>query len=112
MDDDYCISPSNRQFLYNRETSTRCSEEDIKEEDEVDVHLTDNEKSKLESCLEQIKQKVGSINLSRTELINMALIHHCDPEKTVNAILSNTSVKQVEAAKDKGDFNLLNRPFI
>lgn len=101
MDDDYCISPSNRQYLYNRESSTRSSESDIKEEDEVEAQLSDLERAKLESCLDQIKSTLGALSLNRNKLVNIIILHDYNIEKCISAILEESSTKEL---KEKGEF--------
>lgn len=87
VDDDYYISPSNRQFLFNRENSRDqprmgefiCTEQDIQEEDESDLvlyryswfHLIITKNSRLiyqtltkqESNLALIKSNLQSVQL-------------------------------------------------
>ncbi|CAG9816269.1 unnamed protein product [Phaedon cochleariae] len=100
VEDDYYISPSNRQFIYNREHSTRSSEGDIKEEDESEAQLTDLEKTKVESCIDQIKETLGSISISRNDLINMIMKESFNVEKIINTILETPRV-QPEPVKEK-----------
>lgn len=102
VDDDYCISPSNRQYLYNRESSTRSSESDIKEEDELEAQLPDIERAKLESCIDQIKSTIGALNLNRNQLVNIIVSQNYNIEKCINAILEENSV--ATDVKEKGEF--------
>lgn len=104
VDDDYCISPSNRQYMYNRESSTRSSESDIKEEDELEAQLSDLERAKLESCIDQIKTTIGSISLSRNQLVSIIVAQEYNIEKSINAILEEASSKKADAV-DKGELN-------
>lgn len=106
VDDDYYISPSNRQFLYNRENSTRCSEHGIKEEDEVEAELTESEKLKLEFCMDKIKNVLGTISIPRNNLVDFILTHKFDIEKVVNAILEDPRFRQTEVLEkqEKGEF--------
>ncbi|CAH1159426.1 unnamed protein product [Phyllotreta striolata] len=90
VDDDYYISPSNRQFLYNRELSQRSSEGDIKEEDESEAELADMDRAKLASCIDQIKQTIGNVNLSRNDLVNIIIQHNYDIQKCINTLLEST----------------------
>lgn len=101
VDDDYCISPSNRQYMYNRESSARSSESDIEEEDEVEAQLSDLERAKLESCIDQIKSTIGVLNLNRNQLVNIIVSQNYDVEKCINAILEESSKKT--ETKEKGD---------
>lgn len=102
VDDDYCISPSNRQYLYNRESSARSSESDIKEEDELEAQLSDLERARLESCIDQIKSTIGALNLNRNKLVNIIVSQNYDIEKCINAILEESSV--ATDVKEKGEF--------
>lgn len=103
VDDDYCISPSNRQYLYNRESSARNSESDIKEEDELEAQMSDIEKARLESCIDQIKSSIGALSLNRNHLVNIIVSQNYNIEKSINAILEETSSKKTET-KEKGEF--------
>ncbi|KAJ8981286.1 hypothetical protein NQ317_004022 [Molorchus minor] len=96
VDDDYYISPSNRQFLYNRENSTRSSESDIKEEDEVEAQLSDTEKVKLESCIDQIKVILDSKNIPHSDLVNTVISQNFDVQRAVNVILEDPKYKQAK----------------
>ncbi|KAJ8964739.1 hypothetical protein NQ314_004670, partial [Rhamnusium bicolor] len=101
VDDDYYISPSSRQFLYNRENSTRSSEGDIKEEDEVEAQLSDIEKAKLESCLSLIRTTLGSTAISRNDLVNIIVNQKFNVEQSLNIILESPQLKQTETAERK-----------
>lgn len=103
VDDDYCISPSNRQYLYNRESSARNSESDIKEEDELEAQLSDLERAQLESCMEQIKTTIGALSLNRNHLVKIIVSQNYNIEKSINAILEESSSMKTEI-REKGDF--------
>jgi elongation factor 1 alpha-like protein len=106
IDDDYYISPSNRQFIFNRENSRDQpkigefirTEQDIQEEDESELapDLTDVEKAKLESCIEQIKSTLSPLTIPRNELVNIIISHNFDPEQATNAILDDPKNSQNE----------------
>jgi elongation factor 1 alpha-like protein len=106
IDDDYYISPSNRQFIFNRENSRDQpkigefirTEQDIQEEDETELapDLTDVEKAKLESCIEQIKSTLSPLTIPRNELVNIIISHNFDPEQATNAILDDPKNSQNE----------------
>lgn len=100
MDDDFYISPSNRQFLYNREPS-RSSEGDIKEEDESEAELSDIDRAKLASCIDQIKQIIGSISISRNDLVNIIIQQKFDIQKSISVIMDDSLHS---AAPEKGDY--------
>ncbi|VEN37458.1 unnamed protein product [Callosobruchus maculatus] len=108
MDDDYYISPSNRQFIYNRDNS-RSSESDIKEEDESEQEMSDIEKAKLDSCIDEIKTTLGKINISRNELINIVTANDYDVEKSIKTILSNPKYTE-ELSKEKAEKAAHNSP--
>lgn len=107
MDDDYYISPSSRQFMYNRENSRDSTkigeytqhEEDIQEEDEVECGLSDAEKAKLESCIEQVKATLGTVTLPRHELVHLILSNKFNIEKVLKAMLDGTKSER----KEKGE---------
>nr|XP_023020362.1 HBS1-like protein isoform X1 [Leptinotarsa decemlineata] len=101
VDDDYYISPSHRQFIYNREVSTRSSESDIKEELEVEVELSDTDKAKLESCIDKIKEMLGALAISRNDLVNIIVQDNFDVEKATNTILENPRFSQTGTTKTK-----------
>ncbi|XP_019867339.1 protein HBS1 [Aethina tumida] len=84
VDDDYYISPSNRQFLYNRENSRG---ENIQEEDEREAEMTDIEKAKLESCIDQINEMLGSTTIPRNELVNVIVKFNYNTERCLDALL-------------------------
>ncbi|XP_060519987.1 protein HBS1 [Cylas formicarius] len=91
VDDDYYISPSNTQFMYNREmsrdsTKFEQTEDNIKEADEVE-ELSDVDKSKLESSIELIESTLCSVNISRNELIHLILKYKFNTELVLNEIL-------------------------
>ncbi|KAJ8944129.1 hypothetical protein NQ318_013313 [Aromia moschata] len=101
VEDDYYISPSNRQFLYNRENSTRSSEGDIKEEDEVEAQLTDNEKEKLEECIVQINAILESKIIPRNDLVNIIISRNFDVQRVLDVVLDDPKYKQT--AGDRRD---------
>lgn len=103
LDDDYYISPSNRQFIYNRDNSTRSSEGDIKEEDEGEAQLTDLEKVKLESCLEHLKNTLGKICINRNEMVNIIISKNFNVEDAINTILEDPKYRTKDP-KEKGEY--------
>ncbi|CAH1123436.1 unnamed protein product [Ceutorhynchus assimilis] len=101
VDDDYYISPSNRQFIYNRENSRDSRfehEDDIQEVDEFD-ELSDTDKAKLNSCIDQVKDTLGHVGVPKSQLVNLILTNKFNVELVINAILENS--KSNPAAKDK-----------
>ncbi|XP_050316410.1 protein HBS1 isoform X2 [Anthonomus grandis grandis] len=106
IDDDYYISPSNRQFIYNRETSRDARLEpadDIPEVDTID-ELSDTDRVRLESCLDEIKNTLGPSKVSRGELINLVLRHNYNVELVINAILEDPKYQNKIGDKEKVPF--------
>ncbi|KAH1010471.1 protein HBS1 [Dendroctonus ponderosae] len=105
VDDDYYISPSNRQFIYNRETSRDSRFEhadDIQEVDEVD-ELTDIQKAKLNSCMHEIKNTLGTVTISKANLVGLILKYQFNIELVVNAILEDPQFEtNDETIKNRG----------
>ncbi|XP_030753765.1 HBS1-like protein [Sitophilus oryzae] len=93
VDDDYYISPSNKQFIYNRESSRDSrfehTEDDIQEVDEIE-ELSDTDKAKLNSCIDQIKDILGSTLVPRNELVNLIMKYKFNIDLVVNAILEDS----------------------
>ncbi|CAH0546694.1 unnamed protein product [Brassicogethes aeneus] len=84
VDDDYYISPSNKQFIYNRDNSR---DKNIQEEDEKEAELSDMDKAKLESCITQITEMLGSTLIPRNELVNVIMKFNYNTERSLNALL-------------------------
>ncbi|XP_045465196.1 HBS1-like protein isoform X1 [Harmonia axyridis] len=108
VDDDIYISPSHTQFMYNRESSGQSRsdypmEEDIEEEDESEevLKLTDEDKAKLESCLEHVKSVFAPMRMPRHELVKIIISQKFDCEKIVNSILKSQCSPPTER-RDKG----------
>lgn len=107
LDDDYYISPSNRQFVYNRETSRDGRFEhadDIQEVDEVE-ELSDTDKAKLQSCIDQIKDTLGPTIVSRNELVNLVLKYKFNVELVLNTLLEDSTYEKNNLGpKEKAPF--------
>ncbi|KAK5639855.1 hypothetical protein RI129_010666 [Pyrocoelia pectoralis] len=99
VEDDYCVSPSEAAFMYDREGSKNKqkigaffqSVNDIAEENEgenesKEANLSDIDKARLESCVDQIRQIVSS-GIPRQELVNIILLYNFNVEKAINFIL-------------------------
>lgn len=71
--------------------------------------MTESEKLKLESCIDEIKNILGAINIPRSDLVDFILIHKFDIEKIVNAILEDPRFRQTEVLekKEKGELQIL-----
>lgn len=109
VDDDYYISPSNRQFIYNRETSRDSRFEhadDIQEVDEVD-ELTDIQKAKLNSCMHEIQNVLGTVTISKPNLVGLILKYQFNVELVVNAILEDPRFEtNDETMKNRGELEI------
>ncbi|XP_038057818.1 HBS1-like protein isoform X2 [Patiria miniata] len=112
VEDDYGVSPSTaEQFIFQRSLQHHQlasfleeGEEDLKREEEADLarrdserslsdptnfqkpQLSDIEEAQLQSCLEEVRNVVGETVPERT-MIEMAVTHHFNFEKTLNALL-------------------------
>lgn len=72
--------------------------------DEVD-ELSDTEKAKLNSCIDQIKNTLGPTMIPRSEVVNLILKYKFNIELVVNAILEDTRYDTASgASKDKGEY--------
>ncbi|XP_076264064.1 translation elongation factor EF-1alpha (GTPase) HBS1 [Rhynchophorus ferrugineus] len=106
VDDDYYISPSNRQFIYNRESSRDSrfehTEDNIEEADEID-ELTDTDKAKLLSCIDQINDNLGHTAIPRNDLIDLIMKFNFNTELVLNAILEDPKYNKLGTLQ-KGTF--------
>ncbi|KAK4872556.1 hypothetical protein RN001_014585 [Aquatica leii] len=113
VEDEYCVSPSEAAFMYDREGSKNKQKigaffqtvTDIAEENEADsemreANLSDIDKARLESCIDQIKQIVGG-SVPRQDLVNIVLLYNFNAEKAVNFILGCPQYKDVTASERK-----------
>ncbi|CAH1286544.1 unnamed protein product [Diabrotica balteata] len=112
MDDDYFISPSNKQFIYNRDMSQRSSEGDIKEEDEQEAELSDDDRAKLTSCIAQINKTLESVNISRNDLVNIIIKSKFDVEKSINTILEDSQYTTATVEKVVAQPDIVQTPQI
>ncbi|KAL3285327.1 hypothetical protein HHI36_019436 [Cryptolaemus montrouzieri] len=110
VDDDYYISPSNRQFLYNRENAGQSRsgevypmEQDIQEEDETEeeLKLMEMDKAKLESCMDQVRTTLSPLHMSRQEIVKIIIDNKFEIDKIINYIL-NTQRTMPTDRRDKG----------
>ncbi|XP_044749379.1 HBS1-like protein isoform X1 [Coccinella septempunctata] len=108
VDDDIYISPSHRQFMYNRESSGQSKsdfpmEEDIQEEDETDevVKLSEEDRAKLESCLDHVRSVFAPMRMSRPEIVKVIISQKFDCERIINHLLKSQSSPPTER-RDKG----------
>nr|WRK64616.1 elongation factor EF-1 alpha [Hypothenemus hampei] len=108
VDEDFCISPSNRQFIYNRENSRESKldhSDDIQEADEVD-ELTDTERAQLNSCIDEVTNVLGTEIIPRNELVDVILKHKFNVEKVINSVLEDKKdeKKSGTTTRDKASF--------
>ncbi|KAK9882074.1 hypothetical protein WA026_018920 [Henosepilachna vigintioctopunctata] len=113
VDDDYYISPIHRQFMYNRENSGHSRhgevlqmEQNIQEEDEsmelnLEGKLSDDDKKKLESCLEYIKTALAPLNMARQEIVKIIIENNFVSDKVIYSILNTKSERNL-GRHDKG----------
>uniref|UniRef100_A0A1Y1M393 HBS1-like protein N-terminal domain-containing protein n=1 Tax=Photinus pyralis TaxID=7054 RepID=A0A1Y1M393_PHOPY len=116
VEDDYCVSPSEAAFVYDREGSKSKQKisaffqsvtEENEEPESREANLSEIDKARLESCIEQINQVLGC-GISRQELINIILLYNFNVEKAINFILGCPQYKHV--TEKKGDA-LLKKSF-
>lgn len=112
MDEDYYISPSNRQFIYNRESSRDSRlehiEDNIEEADEID-ELADTDKAKVYSCIDQINDTLGHTTIPKNDLINLITKFNFNTELVLNAILEDPKYnKPSDDTVSKGKYIFLN----
>lgn len=96
--------------MYNRENSRESAkigefmqhEADIQEEDESEFGLSDVEKAKLESCIDELKSTLGAITIPRNELIHLIRTQKYNVEKVLNIILDGAKPER----KEKGEYTL------
>ncbi|XP_011701574.1 PREDICTED: uncharacterized protein LOC105458170 [Wasmannia auropunctata] len=117
MEDDYCVSPSVEQFLFDRSKQQNIAsfitEPDIVEDNEdVDesppssneekkYNLSELERAKLISCLETIRNVIGD-TVSDSKLREKIVLSNFDANVALDAILKESSPKQaVDSAKNK-----------
>lgn len=133
VEDDYSISPSEAAFMYDREGSRNQQKigayfrtvKDIAEEDENEMeqtarllkqskhhliivnlqasNLSDTDKARLESCIENISDTVGS-GFSRSQLVSAILKHNFNTEEALNELLESqpSGQQNVTGNADKG----------
>ncbi|KAF5288081.1 hypothetical protein FQR65_LT12131 [Abscondita terminalis] len=111
VEDDYCVSPSEAAFMYDRE-GTKSKQKigaffqtvnDIAEENEGEMReasLSDVDKARLESCIEQIRGIVGNA-VPKQDLINIILLYNFNAEKALNFVLGCPQYKDVAAIAEK-----------
>ncbi|XP_077275179.1 translation elongation factor EF-1alpha (GTPase) HBS1 isoform X1 [Temnothorax americanus] len=108
MEDDYCVSPSVEQFLFDRSKQQNIAsfitEPDIVEDNEdIDesmpssdkekYNLSELERTKLVSCLETIRNVIGGM-VSDSKLKEKIIVSNFDANTALDAILKELSPKK------------------
>ncbi|XP_071636118.1 protein HBS1 [Temnothorax longispinosus] len=108
MEDDYCVSPSVEQFLFDRSKQQNIAsfitEPDIVEDNEdIDeslpssdkdkYNLSELERTKLVSCLETIRNVIGDM-VSDSKLKEKIILSNFDANTALDAILKESSPKK------------------
>ncbi|CAK9828887.1 Protein HBS1 [Anthophora retusa] len=124
VEDDYCVSPSAEQFLFDRSKQQNIAsfinEPDIiegnedSEESQIssnkeDVALTELEKAKLISCLEFIKNVIGDTVLE-SEIKKKIIQSNFDAETALNLVLKEFSPKDASDLSSVDNDNLESHP--
>lgn len=98
VEDDYCVSPSEATFMYDREGKNRSmgsflgADSSIAEgeeppgEEAAQGDLTD---AKLASCVDKIKETIGD-TVSREKIVESIVKHDYDSEKALDEVLRNS----------------------
>ncbi|XP_012060930.1 PREDICTED: uncharacterized protein LOC105624181 [Atta cephalotes] len=109
IEDDYCVSPSVEQFLFDRSKQQNIAsfitEPDIVEDNEdIDessplfneekFNLSELEKAKLMSCLETIRNVIGD-TVSDSKLKEKIILSNFDANIALDAILKESSPKKI-----------------
>uniref|UniRef100_A0ABD2WGH2 Tr-type G domain-containing protein n=1 Tax=Trichogramma kaykai TaxID=54128 RepID=A0ABD2WGH2_9HYME len=107
VEDDYCVSPSAEQFMFDRSKQPNISsfftEPDIQEDNEEieDIpssyklpQLSDLDAAKLMSCIEAIKNVIGDTH-PESELNKKIIEFNFNTEAVLNSILNEESSKKI-----------------
>ncbi|XP_054013302.1 protein HBS1 isoform X2 [Hylaeus anthracinus] len=111
VEDDFCVSPSVEQFLFDRSKQQNMAsfitEPDIEEDNEdgiepttpneEDIILTELEKTKLISCMESIKNIIGDA-VSDTEIKKKIIQSNFNAEVALDLLLKDSSPKNESLA--------------
>ncbi|CAK9803564.1 Protein HBS1 [Anthophora plagiata] len=124
VEDDYCVSPSAEQFLFDRSKQQNIAsfitEPDIIEGNEdseeshissnkEDIALTELEKAKLISCLEFIKNVIGD-TIPESEIKKKIIQSNFDAETALNLVLKEFSPKDACDLSSVDNDNLESHP--
>ncbi|XP_076248465.1 translation elongation factor EF-1alpha (GTPase) HBS1 isoform X1 [Calliopsis andreniformis] len=117
VEDDYCVSPSAEQFLFDRSKQQNIasfitepdivednedSEEPVIPSNEDNVALTELEKAKLVSCMESIKNIIGD-TVSDSEIRKKIIQSGFDAEAALDLVLKESSPKNVSEPSTNKD---------
>lgn len=123
VEDDYCVSPSAEQFLFDRSKQQNIAsfitepdivegnedgEEAVAPSKEDDVALTELEKAKLVSCMESIKNIIGD-TISGSEIKKKIIQSNFDAEAALDLVLKESSPKSAIEPPTNKD-NLQHHP--
>ncbi|XP_014470699.1 PREDICTED: HBS1-like protein isoform X2 [Dinoponera quadriceps] len=114
VEDDYCVSPSAQQFLFDRSKQQNIAsfitEPDIVEDnedievsassDEEKCSLSELEKVKLMSCMESIRNVIGD-SVTESKLREHIIASGYNAEVALNTILHESSPKNIDSAVNK-----------
>jgi len=113
VEDDYCMSPSEAAFMYDREgskgkqkigaffqTVTDIAEENEGEPESKESSLSEVDRARLETCVEQMRLTLGP-SVPRQELVNVALMYNFNVKKAVNFILDSPQYKDIKPSEKK-----------
>ncbi|KRT86013.1 hypothetical protein AMK59_1643 [Oryctes borbonicus] len=106
VEDDYCVSPTEAAFMYNRESSKGQQIGafiNIAEEDEQENTVTNDESAELESCIAKLKCLLGP-TVTKPQMVKALLDNKLDVDRASNVLLDMTSsqLKQQDK-KDKAN---------
>ncbi|KAK9746534.1 Elongation factor Tu C-terminal domain [Popillia japonica] len=100
VEDDYCVSPSEAAFMYNRESSKNqqigAFIKDIAEEDESD----NKESADIESCIAKLKSLLGP-TATKDEMTKALLDNQLDIDKAAGVLLDAPSLQSRPEKKEK-----------
>ncbi|GJQ76877.1 hypothetical protein Trydic_g15082 [Trypoxylus dichotomus] len=112
VEDDYCVSPSEAAFMYNRESSRNQQIGafiNIAEEDEQENKMSNDESAELESCIAKLKCLLGP-TVTKQEMVKALLDNQLDVDKASNVLLDMTSSQLKQHEKKDKDDKLLLKP--
>ncbi|XP_078043335.1 translation elongation factor EF-1alpha (GTPase) HBS1 isoform X2 [Augochlora pura] len=123
VEDDYCVSPSAEQFLFDRSKQQNIAsfitEPDIVEDNEddeetahsneKDTSLTDLEKAKLMSCMESVKNIIGD-TVPDSKIRKQIIQSNFNEEVALNTILNESSPKNVKQSSAIAKDTIIHYP--